>query len=645
MLRAFVSINTFLCIAMFLVCSARTVSLAAQTEQENYLNSLIEDAIRQNLSQERYWFLLVHYKRTIFGNYKSQEDGRAFFNSPDGKTDPQTELSATLRNFFKLPEDLKPGEEHPQCNFPARYKWLRKQLVFDPGRLPEQKCERLEAWLEDFNPEKITLVFASYYMNNPASMFGHTLLRIDKKRKGPDQNLLDYGVNYAAIPDSFNVFIYTFKGLFGGFKGSFSIFPYYVKVQEYNNLENRDLWEYELNFTQDQMNYFLLHLWELGGNYFDYYYFQENCSYHLLSLLEVANPDLHLTDQFAFQVIPADTVKVVTQEPGLVAQRVYRPSLLSQMNQKQLQMTDRERGIFNHLSRDPSLIQSGEYMALTTPEKALVLDTLLDYAQYRDMKKERSAGVISKETRGILLERSRLDYRRDGPSVMPEFSTPPELGHGSARIRLGYGRNENELFQEISLRPAYHDLLAKDTGYGQDSQILFFELTARYYNEIKKLKLDSFKLFDAISLTPYDPLFRKMSWKLSIGADTIRDMDCDYCNSFKTNFGIGFSYALSFYRRVMLYSLAEVEWELSRKLDSYMRLGGGGTAGILFSVIEDWRFQITGQYLSFPFGNQSHYYKVSVNQRYSISQNVDLRAEWSVLSGRAEWLVAANYYF
>ena len=26
----------------------------------------------------------------------------------------------------------------------------------------------------------------------------------------------------------------------------------------------------------DQVNDLLLHLWELGGNYFDYYYFQEN---------------------------------------------------------------------------------------------------------------------------------------------------------------------------------------------------------------------------------------------------------------------------------------------------------------------------------------------------------------------------------
>ncbi len=135
-------------------------------------------------------------------------------------------------------------------------------------------------------------------------MFGHTLLRVDSRRTGPSRKLLNYGANYAAKPDTENAVLYALKGLVGLFEGHFTIFPYYTKVQEYNNWESRDLWEYELNFTEDQLDYLLLHLWELGGTFFEYYYFQENCSYHILSLLEVANPDLHLKDEFFFSVIP-----------------------------------------------------------------------------------------------------------------------------------------------------------------------------------------------------------------------------------------------------------------------------------------------------------------------------------------------------
>jgi hypothetical protein len=88
-------------------------------------------------------------------------------------------------------------------------------------------------------------------MNNPASMFGHTFLRVDKNREGPEQTLLNYGVNYAANVDTKNVnaLAYAFEGLFGFFRGTFTLFPYYAKVQEYSNWESRDLWEYELDFT------------------------------------------------------------------------------------------------------------------------------------------------------------------------------------------------------------------------------------------------------------------------------------------------------------------------------------------------------------------------------------------------------------
>ena len=61
-------------------------------------------------------------------------------------------------------------------------------------------------------------------------------------------------------------------------------------------LENRDVWEYELNLEPHEIERLLAHTWELGFTRFDYYFFDENCSYHLLSLLDVARPGVELTD-------------------------------------------------------------------------------------------------------------------------------------------------------------------------------------------------------------------------------------------------------------------------------------------------------------------------------------------------------------
>ncbi len=634
----------FILAIAFLFGAVSCGSLAAVGDP-SYLDELARQAEAQKLHEDRYWQLLLHYKKTRFGTLESQEDAPQFFNSPSGKFDPRMELVATLQSFFKLLGDLKPGEEHPQCVFPARYKWLATRLSFDPARLPRQRCELLESWLRELTPERITLIFASRYLNNPASMFGHTLLRIDKKREGPEQKLLDYGVNYAAVADTDNPLLYTVKGLFGGFKGVFSLYPYYVKVQEYNNLDNRDLWEYELNFTEDQMNYLLLHLWELGGNYFDYWYFQENCSYHLLSLLEVANPDLHLTDQFIWYAIPGETVKPVTAQNGLIAKRVYRPSLLSQLNQKRLRMTGDQKKILGRIVDDPKLIDDKEYLRLSAPDKALVLDAYLDYAQYRNMQQERTTTVIDPATRRILIERSQLNYRPADPPKTMYFSSPPELGHGSAQIGTRVGRNENERFEEISIRPAYHDLLADDAGYGAGSQILFLDLKARHYNDSELTKIDSFKLVDIASLTPYDPLFVKKSWRLSFGVDTIKDIDCHYCNSSKGAFGLGMAYKPGLLSPVLFYSLLNIELELSHQLDHDYRFGGGPTLGAFFDLTSKWRTQITGSYLGFPLGHNSHYSKVSVAQRYTLSQNLDVRGGWDSLNNRDEWSLGVNYYF
>ncbi len=103
------------------------------------------------------------------------------------------------------------------------------------------------------------------------------------------------------------------KGIFGGYQGFFSTIPYYSKVQEYRDIENRDIWEYRLNLAPEHIHRLLMHTWEMGNAYFDYYFFKENCAYHILSLLEVANPQFHLTDQFHFWTIPADTIRLLIQ--------------------------------------------------------------------------------------------------------------------------------------------------------------------------------------------------------------------------------------------------------------------------------------------------------------------------------------------
>ena len=129
----------------------------------------------------------------------------------------------------------------------------------------------------------------------------------------------------ANIPPGENDLLYAYRGLFGGYPGLFSMQPYYQKIQEYTRLENRDMWEYRLTLADEEIERLLSHVWELRNVNFDYFFFDENCSYRLLELLEVARPGLDLTSPFEYAAMPVDTVREVV-DAGLVGQIDYRPS-------------------------------------------------------------------------------------------------------------------------------------------------------------------------------------------------------------------------------------------------------------------------------------------------------------------------------
>ena len=133
-----------------------------------------------------------------------------------------------------------------------------------------------------------------------------------------------------AIGEENGGILYTFKGLFGGYEGYFSDGPYYEKVKEYSRLDNRDVWEYTLNLNEEETDRMLAHLWELKDINFDYYFFDENCSFRLLELIEVARPSVNLLDGFSVYAIPLDTVLVV-DDADLIDTSYYRASNQSKL--------------------------------------------------------------------------------------------------------------------------------------------------------------------------------------------------------------------------------------------------------------------------------------------------------------------------
>lgn len=290
---------------------------------ETYVDQLIAKARAKQIWTKRGWQVLMHYSSPILGaNLISFVDDRGFFLSPKGKTSPQAEMEATLKHLFMSIRD----EKNPiACRFPARVAWLTKILEINKQLMPNYPCTHLDNWLNKLDADGVTLVFPVSVLNSPASMFGHTFLRLDRKAKNkPD--LLAWTVNYAARSERERGLGFAMKGLFGGYQGKFSLVPYYVRVKEYSDIESRDMWEYHLNFNQDEIRLLLLHLWELLPIYSDYFFIDENCAFQLLTFLEAARPTLNLSSQFSWDAAPAETVRAITRIPGLLKKVNYRPA-------------------------------------------------------------------------------------------------------------------------------------------------------------------------------------------------------------------------------------------------------------------------------------------------------------------------------
>jgi Domain of unknown function (DUF4105) len=641
---AFLTRRLYLVLLLFMLLFAPASLVAAGETPENaYLVELIDKSLQAKLASEQEWHLLLHYREDLFGGYTSEQDDLGFFMSPEGKTDPQAELDATLKQFFS--DDLVGRSKQPaQCAFIARYTWLKQRLAFDDTRLQPMACERFDRWFADFEAQSITLIFPSAFLNNPASMFGHTLLRVDQRGQTDSTRILAYTINYAAdVPPDAGM-AYPIRGIFGGYRGYFSTIPYYLKVREYRDIENRDIWEYRLNFTEHQVRRLLMHAWELGNASFDYYFFKENCSYHLLALLDYADPTLHLTEEFLFWTVPADTVRVIASKPGLVSGIAYRPSRSNVIRRKRESLSSEEREIAYLLTGDIGELTSPAFVQLSLTKQAFLLDLASDYLRYRIDTTDEPPPELKERNRVVLTARSQLRIPSPEFAVVP-FAKQPELGHRTSRATVGAGWRNNDMFEEVTVRAGYHDLLDPEIGYTPDAQIELASISLRHYNRIDQTRIERATLANVLSLSPIDSVFHAPSWKINAGMNTIRFGSCQLCSNGVLNGGIGAAVESHWLKREVVFAFAEAEANYSRAYEEDHRGGGGGTVGLLADLTDRWKLMASGTYLRYALGDKSDDFRWFVGQRYTLSQNWAIRLEYNHRDHDNDVMFSMQVYF
>ena len=604
-----------------MLCSTPSASSDPASDGNAYLRELQRSARDRRLWEHRQWQVLLHYRpQLLAAGLKSQVDDPSFFLSPSGKFDPQAELEATLASFFV--DGTERDGEHPQCAFIARYQWLKQELGIDTNRLQEHACHRFDQWLAEMDPDTVTLVFPVAYLNNPASMFGHTLLRVDTNDGRSQTRLLDFTINYAATTEQEPGVSFALKGLFGGYQGSFTVAPYYVQVKRYGDVESRDIWEYRLALTDEAVLRMLMHVWELKTAYFDYFFLDENCSYHLLSLLESARPDLHLLDQFGLWAIPADTVRSVAEVDDLISSVTFRPSRRTVLQARTQDLAPDLQNLAKCIGDDRCPVDSVSQPHLSALDQARVLELAMEYVAYRHATETEATAENDPRLTSISKARSQVDSPRQSPGIETP-SVRPDQGHLSKRAQISFGVEDSQNFWQLNLRPVLHDLIDPPGGYIDGAQLEFLDMAARYYTSDNNLTLEYLDLVDLISIPSRNRFIKPLSWKASVGLKRFRFADDDRPITGHGNAGVGLSYAVA--QAATLFVFAEATGVVSDRFDETVALGAGPSAGAIVELTDRWRMALFARAQAFFLGSSQLTYDLALEQAIDLTPQSGLR--------------------
>jgi len=576
--------------------------------------NIVDFAISKELYKNIQWVKLLHYD---FRNeqYKSRALNSDFFFASNGKTDPKSEIIANIEVFLTSPLT---GDDHPACKFPARYNWLKKELNSKLLNFDFSTCKKLNRFKQKMKPKSISLMFVSAMMDVPASTFGHTFIKFNKE----DGNLMtDYTFSYVAKMKPYWYFETIFRGLTGGFEGFIEYLDFQFRIKYYNIYENRNMWEFQLNFTAEEIEVLLNHLWELEWTTFRYYFTTENCAYYNSYILEIARPSLKLVSKFDFVTIPADTMKRIIVDESILTNARYYPANILQYQAGYSKLSFTEQRLVHQWFKG-----NFDISEVSSDRKNLFLNTVTYRAFIDAYDNDRS---LKEKNKTILEETFRLmseNKINQESFVKPDF-TNPSIGHLPSMIGLNYGSIYNINYLEFALRPLMHDYTDSPIGYLLYSEISVFQGKFIYNFNENTFRFKHFDFIRMLSMTPVNGGIFNLSWNGSMSIGLLEPLSPGIDNQFNkyalmVKNGYGYAYKISAIKNEMsAYFFLNGVADLN-PFKTFYRAGLSAETGIFWYPFDIVTTNLIMEYgLYYPYLKEP-FWKINGNVNVLISRNV-----------------------
>lgn len=490
--------------------------------------------------QMQSWRQLLHFDASGHSAIHSAD----FFLSPTGRDDAQSELQATIA-AMQLPANTTSADQHAQCRFPGRFLFLQQQGLLE-GVAPI-RCNKFEEFSASGQVNSVSLIFATGFLGNPASYYGHLLLRLNTNQSNKtttdlEETALNFG---AAVPANEGMLMYIAKGLTGGYDSSFTHMQYFYHSQNYGESELRDLWEYELELPPFELKLLTAHIWEVMNADFTYYFFNRNCAYRFGELLEIVLKKPLTTPNRWWETPQAVVQRVAAVQingKSIVKQVKFHPSRLSRLYQRYQKLDEVGVDTLQHFVEHPEKLSTEALQQLPLSVQYDVVDTLVDYYQVIRKAKEGDKDPHNAHYNQTLYQRYMLPPKAN--ELAFASSNNPERGRPPSYINAGFSRSSDYGNQmRLWIRPAYYDALDATYGHVPHSSLSMGEVElAVNANEIAIKQLNLVKI-DSVRLNLTGlPGDRHYSWYLDAGAAQLQ-AGCLDCLATKFNSGIGYAKA------------------------------------------------------------------------------------------------------
>lgn len=440
-------------------------------------NSLLSPAQLEQLAQHPTWRKLLHFDRKA---QQSEILSKDFFLAPEGRHNAKAELAATIAAYTApWPKD---GDSHARCRFPARYFWLSQHIKLPEYTPAPPQCKTFVRWSLPDKVKSVSLFLVSGYLGNPASVFGHALLKLNAGARDDQAGLFDLTVSYGAlVPKDEPVLRYILHGLGGGYQAGFSDRYFYTQDLVYSRTEFRDIWDYELRLSDEQRTFLVLHLWEILGKKFTYYFLDKNCAYRLAELLELVIDEPLLQHakvwcapvEIFHRLEDIDHAEKAAGQPGLISTVRFIPSAQRRLHHQFSLLKPDEQAAAEKVIQQGPKAMAAELAGLKPERQAEVLDTLLAYSNYRLTAEQPDPSPATKAMKKQLLPARFLLPPSSAAVEEPPALDSPAAGNRPMLTSLGFGY-EHGHGAHLRLRwaPFIQETLGRNTLEGDELAIL-----------------------------------------------------------------------------------------------------------------------------------------------------------------------------